>query len=166
MTTTIYNIFSDAFAYLFQSLWHNGIYLIISIFLAVAMTVYIDPEKARRFFYRKPGLLIPGSVATGAFTPLCACGTMAVVFSLVSTSLPWGPIMSFLISSPLMSPDTFVLLSGFMGTKFAILLAVISVLLGLAVGYITWILEKETRFFDNQLKVIVKNPNHNDHWHS
>ncbi len=115
------------------------------------MTVYVNAEKLRRFFYRKPGLLIPGSVATGALTPLCACGTMAVVFALVGSALPWGPIMAFLVSSPLMSPDTFVLLSGFMGVKFAIALTIASLILGLGAGYLTWIIERKTSFFDHQL---------------
>jgi uncharacterized membrane protein YraQ (UPF0718 family) len=144
-------ILSGALVYIMQSLLHNGIYLFLSIAVAVAMTVYVNAEKLRRFFYRKPGLLIPGSVATGALTPLCACGTMAVVFALVGSALPWGPIMAFLVSSPLMSPDTFVLLSGFMGVKFAIALTIASLILGLGAGYLTWIIERKTSFFDHQL---------------
>jgi uncharacterized membrane protein YraQ (UPF0718 family) len=82
---------------------------------------------------------------------------MAVVFSLVSTTLPWGPIMAFLVSSPLMSPDTFILLTGFMGLKFAIMLTMASIVLGLVVGYLTWFIEK-TGFLENQLQILVKTP--------
>jgi len=148
---------SNAALYLIQSLLHNGVYLLISISLAVALKLYLDAEKVRRFLYRKPGMLIPGSVATGALTPLCACGTMAVIFSLVGSSLPWGPIMAFLVSSPLMSPDTFILISGFLGSKFAVVLTLASIILGLAAGYLTWIIEIHSGFLDDQLKVIQKN---------
>jgi len=154
MFSEIYSIVADATVYLIQSLLHNGIYLFLSITLAVAMTVYLDAEKVKKFFYRKPGLLIPGSVATGALTPLCACGTMAVLFALMGSALPWGPIMAFLVSSPLMSPDTFILLTGFIGVKFALLLMIASIILGLASGYLTWIIEKKSGYFDNQLKIM------------
>lgn len=156
MISTTLNILYNTLEYLFQSLWHNGLYLFISIAVGVAMTVYINPEKARNYFLRKSGFLIPGSVLIGAITPLCACGTMAVIFSLVSTALPWGAIMAFLVSSPLMSPDTFILLSGFMGLKFTIILAASSVVLGFAVGYLTWFLERKTSVLSNQLKFLAQ----------
>jgi len=125
----------------------------LSILIAVSITVYLDVEKLRKMFLRKPKTLILGSVSFGALTPLCACGTMAVVLSLLTTALPWGPIMAFLVSSPLMSPDTFVMMTGFVGLKFAIALAVASVLLGIFAGYITTYIEKNTSFLNGQLRM-------------
>jgi len=152
MFTTILESVCDGLIYVAQSVAHSWLYLLLSIILAVAMKVYIDAEKARKLFLRNPAWLIPGSVGTGALTPLCACGTMAVIFSLISSALPWGAIMAFLVSSPLMSPDTFVMISGFMGIKFATILTVASIVIGLAVGYISWIIERKTGFLKNQLK--------------
>lgn len=102
--------------------------------------------------------MIPGSVTIGAVTPLCACGTMAVVLSLLTTALPWGPIMAFLVSSPLMSPDTFVLLSGFLGIKFAVALTAASIILGLGAGFTTHWIEKHTLLLNDQLWIKKEQP--------
>ena len=142
-----------AFNYLLQTLAANWFILLFGILVAVAITVYVDVEKTRKLFLRRPRFLIFGSVAFGAFTPFCACGTMAVVLSLISSTIPWGAIMAFLVSSPLMSPDTFVIFSGFMGVKFATALAVSSVVIGLGAGWITHLIEKRTKYLDNQLRL-------------
>lgn len=157
MISQISNYISDLLIYVINSLYHNGIYLLVSILIAVSLTVYLDAEKLRKKSLGKPKFLIFGSVGFGALTPLCACGTMAVVLSLLTTAVPWGPIMAFLVSSPLMSPDTFVLMTGFVGLKFAIALAVTSIVLGILAGYVTHYIEKKSGFLNGQLR-LVKQP--------
>jgi uncharacterized membrane protein YraQ (UPF0718 family) len=158
MITQLIQIMSDLAMYVLKTVYQDGIYLLISILIAVFLAVFVNAGKARKLFLRKPKLLIPGSVGIGALTPLCACGTMAVVISLLTTALPWGPIMAFLISSPLMSPDTFVLLSGFVGIKFALALTVASVILGLSSGFITHWIEKNSSFLMDQLRLKSEEP--------
>jgi uncharacterized membrane protein YraQ (UPF0718 family) len=151
----------EAVIFVGQTLWADGIYLLLSILIAVVMAVYIDPVKARHYLMKKKSFLIPGSVGFGALTPLCACGTMAVVISLLTTALPWGPIMAFLVSSPLMSPDTFVLISGFLGVKFAVVLAFGSIVLGLTAGYLTHLIETKTNFLKDQFRAVSNKKNQN-----
>ena len=158
MFNIIISFFSGIFGYIFHTLYYDGFYLFISIFIAVLHSVFIKPEKAKALFLRRPQWMIPGSVTIGAITPLCACGTMAVVLSLLTTALPWGPIMAFLVSSPLMSPDTFVLLSGFMGIKFAIALTIASIVLGLVCGFTTHWIEKRTTLLNDQLWIKKEEP--------
>jgi len=158
MFSTIVSLLTGLISYIFNTLYYDGFYLFISIFIAVLLAVYIKPEKAKALFLKRPQWMIPGSVTIGAVTPLCACGTMAVVLSLLTTALPWGPIMAFLVSSPLMSPDTFVLLSGFMGIKFAVALTVASIILGLVCGFATHLIEKNTRLLDDQLWIKKEEP--------
>jgi uncharacterized membrane protein YraQ (UPF0718 family) len=116
------------------------------------MQVYIDPEKMKSWLMRRTSVSIPATVLFGAFTPFCACGTMAVVLAMLATALPWGPVMAFLTSSPLMSPEEFVMMSGIIGPSFAIALAVASVLIGIGSGYATHVIEKKTHFLDGQLR--------------
>jgi len=157
MMTPLLNQLLNLTGYVWETLKADSLYLFLSIFLAAVLSVYLDANKARSIFLRYPKYLVSGSVAFGAFTPLCACGTMAVVFSLMTTALPWGPIMAFLVSSPLMSPDTFVLFSGILGIRFTIALATVSVILGLGAGWLaTWI-ERHTSFLEGQLKIRKEN---------
>jgi uncharacterized protein len=87
---------------------------------------------------------------------------MAVAISILATALPWGPIMAFLVSSPLMSPSDFVFYVGILGLKFAVALTVASVFLGLAGGYAAHFLEKTTRFFDGQIRFEATAPAEED----
>lgn len=156
MQNEILTIFRNAALYTLQTVKADGLYLFLSIFIAVAMSVYIDPKKTRKFFLKQNKFLISGSIGLGAFTPLCACGTMAVVISLLTTALPLGPIMAFLVSSPLMSPDTFILISGFMGVEFAVFLTIASIILGFTAGYLTSYIDRKTNFLKNQFRVAEK----------
>lgn len=158
MNNVIYDFTAGTVEYVSGSLWHNGIYLLLSIGTAVAMTVYIDAKKARKFLMKRSRYIIPASVLIAALTPLCACGTMAVVISLLSSAFPLGAIMSFLVSSPLMSPDTFILIAGFMGLKFTIILAVSSLVMGFASGYLTLLVERRSNLLKNQLRTAPPEP--------
>jgi len=138
------------------SLTHNWIPLSLAILIVAIMTVYIEPEKLKQALLRKTNVSILASVAVGAFTPLCACGTMAVIIGMLTTTLPWGPVMAFLTSSPLMSPNGFIMLTGIINLKFAIALTIASIVIGLGSGYLTHLIEKKTNFLKNQTRFSKK----------
>ena len=146
------NLLKETLIYVLTTLIHNGPILAFGILVAAIMKVYLDPEKLKAMLAKRAGVSIPVTVAFGTFTPFCACGTMAVVLSMLTTALPWGPIMAFLTSSPLMSPDEFILYSGIVSVKFAVALATASVIVGIGSGYITHLIEKHTHFLDDQAR--------------
>lgn len=145
-------LLQDTVIYVIQTLAHNAIWLLFGITVACAIKVYLDENKLKAVLLKKSKVSVPASVAFGAFTPFCACGTMAIIVSMLTTALPWGPIMAFLTSSPLMSPDQFIMLSGIISPKFAIALALSSIIIGLTSGYITNVIEKKTNFLKNQAR--------------
>lgn len=146
------NLINETISYVVGTLIHNAPVLALGIFIAAAISVYLDPEKLKEALMKKANISIPGSVAFGAFTPFCACGTMAVIVSMLTTALPWGPIMAFLTSSPLMSPSEFILFSGIISVKFAVALTAASLIIGTGSGYITHYIEKNTGFLENQAR--------------
>lgn len=139
-----------------EGLAHNWFTLSLSIFTVAILRAYIDPEKLKLHLLRNPKVSIMGSVAFGAFTPLCAAGTLGLIVGLLTTVLPWGPIMAFLTSSPLMSPDGFIMVAGVISFKFATALAVASILIGLGSGYATHIIETKSDFLKNQTRFTEK----------
>lgn len=153
---SILALLKDTGLYLLQTLRHNAVVLILGILIAGALRVYIDTERMKHWLIKRSSLSIPATVAFGAFTPFCACGTMAVVLGMLASSLPWGAIMAFLTSSPLMSPDEFVMISGILGVRFAVALTAASVLIGLGAGYLANALKKRTAFFADQLRFAEK----------
>jgi len=150
------NLLKETISYVAGTLLHNAPVLVFGILTAAAVKVYADPEKLRKVLMKKADVSIAGSVAFGAFTPFCACGTMAVIVSMLTTALPWGPIMAFLTSSPLMSPDGFIFISGIVSVKFAIALTASSLIIGIGSGYITHFIEENTRFLENQARFTEK----------
>lgn len=152
----LFDLIKDTILYVLNTLLHDAVPLAFGIITASILNVYVDPEKFKAALIKKKGVSIWGSVAFGAFTPLCSCGTMAVIVSMLTTVLPWGPIMAFIASSPLMSPDLFVMLSGIISVKFALALTMASIIIGISAGYISSYLEKHTGFFNNQVRFAEK----------
>lgn len=150
------NLIKDTILYVLNTLMHDAVPLAFGIIVASILNVYIDPEKFRALLMKRKKVSILGSVAFGVFTPFCSCGTMAIIVSMLTTVLPWGPIMAFITSSPLMSPDLFVMLSGIISLKFALALTISSIFIGVSAGYISHYLEKHTSFFDNQIRFTNK----------
>lgn len=148
----MFNLIKETVDYVIATLIHNAPILIFGILVAAAITVYVDPEKMRKALMKKSGVSIGASVVFGAFTPFCACGTMAVVVAMMTTALPWGPIMAFLTASPLMSPDEFILYSGIVSIKFAMALTAASLIIGLGSGILTHWIEKKTGFLAGQAR--------------
>lgn len=150
MLLDLFYLFRDMGAYVIYTLWHNALWLFLGILTASMIQVYVNPESLKRGLLKQSKVSIPASVAFGAFTPFCACGTMAIVVSMLTTVLPWGPIMAFLTSSPLMSPDFFIMVSGVLGTGFAVALALSSIAIGLSSGFITNHIEARTTWLTGQ----------------
>lgn len=149
-------LLSDTIMAVITSVIHNWLPLGLGILTATLMSVYVDTEKLKTFLTKKAKVSILLSVIFGAFTPLCACGTMAVVIGLLSTTLPWGAVMAFLTSSPLMSPDTFIMIAGILNFKFAVGLTIASLVIGLVSGGLTHLIEKNTNFLKDQLRISGK----------
>ncbi|MFZ3106130.1 MAG: permease [Candidatus Hydromicrobium sp.] len=135
---------------------HNWIPLSLAILIAAILKAHVDMEKLKTALLRKSNVSILASVAVGAFTPFCACGTMVVVIGMLTTTLPWGAVMAFLTSSPLMSPGGFIMLAGIISLKFAIALTIASIIIGLGSGYLTHLIEKKTDFLKNQTRFSEK----------
>jgi uncharacterized membrane protein YraQ (UPF0718 family) len=133
-----------------ESLAHNWLPLSMAIIIAAVMQAHIDQEKVKQYIISKPKVSIWASVLFGAVTPFCACGTMAVIIGMLTTTLPWGPVMAFLTSSPLMSPDGFILLAGVISPTFAIALTISSIIIGLVAGYGAHLIEANTSYLNNQ----------------
>ncbi len=149
-------LLADTIATVLTSLYHNWLPLSLAILTAVLMKVYVNAEKLKQKFLERPKVSIVASVAFGAFTPLCACGTTAVVIGLLSTAIPWGPVMAFITSSPLMSPDGFIMIAGVIDLKFAIALAISSLIIGFTSGGLTHLIERNTDFLKGQLRFTDK----------
>ncbi len=152
IVTFIANLLSQMVGTVLESLAHNWMVLAFAIVTAVMLKTYVNTERLNQFMLGKTKVSIFASVLIGTFTPFCACGTTAVIIGMLTTTLPWGPIMAFLTSSPLMSPDGFVMISGVLSLRFAMALTLSSLVIGIASGFITHLIERRTGFLKDQTR--------------
>ncbi len=121
---------------------HNAWYLIAGILVAACMEVFLDRKRAMATLSRSGWAGVALGTAVGALTPLCSCGTAAVILALIASGVPWPPVVSFLVSSPLMSPSAYMLTAGVLGTPMANAKLVTAIALGLVSGGAALLMER------------------------
>lgn len=128
-----------------QKVWHtfsvNWPLLAVSALIAAAMKVYVDQNKVAAFLRRHQGSGVLGATAVAVTTPLCSCGTTAVILGMMANLMAWAPIVAFMVASPLTSPQELIYSAGLFGWPFAITFFVASIALGLLGGGVAYIAE-------------------------
>lgn len=92
------------------------------------------------------------AVLVGLVSPLCACGILPIVISLAMMGTPLAPILALLATSPTMSPDAFLLTWKGLGAEWAWLKLGGASLLGLGVGSMTLLLQRQGILTGNLLR--------------
>jgi len=136
---------------------HNWPYLLISVLVASAVQVFVSTDRLSSWLRRRTWVAILGAVALGALTPFCSCGTTAIVLGAMASSVPWAPIVAFMASSPLASPEEYVLSVGLFGPGFAATFFAASIVVGLLGGGAAWWLERRG-LLDGQARMAAPAP--------
>lgn len=118
-------------------------YLVIGVLFEATIRTLKWHVKIRKGLTRFGLLAIPAATLLGVASPLCACATLPLVISLLVAGLPLAPAMALLVTSPLMSPASFTMISGMLGTSWALTVLVCAVVLGLFAGYVTQLLRNK-----------------------
>ena len=133
---------------------HNWIYLLASVLVGSLIKLYLDKDRVAAYLqgHQKGGVALATAIAVG--TPLCSCGTTAIVIGMMASMMPWAPIVAFMVSSPLSSPEGMFYTAGLFGWPFALAGFVASILLGLAGGLVAGILDK-SGWLKNQARLVA-----------
>lgn len=116
------------------SLTHNWPFLAVSVVIATLLKLYTNQDKIAVFLLKYKNAGIVGATAAAVGTPLCSCGTTAVVLGMMASLIPWAPIVAFMVASPLSSPEELIYSAGLFGWPFALAYFMASILLGLVGG--------------------------------
>jgi hypothetical protein len=115
-----------------RDLW--PFYLAGVLFAAFIKTFKWDRRvRASLVRYDRAAILV--AVGAGLISPLCSCGILPVVLSLSAAGVPLPPVLALLITSPLMSPDAFLITVGQLGWTWALWKLAAAALVGLAGGF-------------------------------
>ncbi|HNY69999.1 MAG TPA: permease [Syntrophorhabdus sp.] len=105
---------------------------LILIFIAVSFLIgvlmeYLPPSRIRDYLANKftwvQYLLGAG---LGAVTPFCSCSTVPITAGLLKGGVPFGPVMAFLFSSPVLNPIIIALLLSLLGLKVTAIYVVVT----------------------------------------
>ncbi|NIQ95541.1 MAG: permease, partial [Desulfuromonadales bacterium] len=129
---------------LLHEMWEELLYILpylaIGVLFEAVIRTFKWHVKIRHALTRFGHFSIVMATILGVASPLCACATLPLVISLLLAGLPLAPAMALLITSPLMSPASYSMLSGMLGVQWATLVVVCAVCLGLFGGAVTQIL--------------------------
>jgi uncharacterized membrane protein YraQ (UPF0718 family) len=121
-------------------LWNVFPYFIVGILLAGYIRTYKIAVKLQATLRRYGFLSIFLASLVGILTPLCACGTVTTAVSLLFAGLPLAPVMSLLVTSPLLSPSTYLLTLNDLGPEWTAIRTVAAFTMGIFAGVVTHLL--------------------------
>ncbi|OGW32193.1 MAG: permease [Nitrospirae bacterium GWC2_42_7] len=125
---------------LIAELWDIFPYFILGILLAGFIRTYKLALKLQTSF-KKHGLLgVFLASLVGLITPLCACGTITTAVSLLFARFPLAPVMALLVTSPLLSPSTYLLTLNDLGPEWTVIRTVAAFSMGMFAGVVTLML--------------------------
>jgi hypothetical protein len=90
-------------------------------------------------FRRNQAVAIVLAALLGSLSPFCSCGVIPIIAGLLQAGVPLAPVMAFWLSSPLMDPEMFLLMTGGIGLEFATAKLIAAAGIGLAAGFTVYL---------------------------
>jgi len=114
------------------------LFLLIS-FVVGLINQKLPPETVQRVLGGKNGRGYFTAAAIGALTPFCSCSSIPLLIGLLRAKAGFGPVMTFLFTSPLLNPIVIVLFIAVLGWQVTLAYAVLALTFALFSG---WLLNK------------------------
>jgi hypothetical protein len=113
------------------SLLFIGISTLVGLVLA-----YVSDEKLKRWLSHR-GILgnILGALV-GVLTPFCACSTIPLTVGMLKARVPFGPVMSFVVASPILNPIVLTMMIALLGVKAGVIYLVVTFVAAVLFGVI------------------------------
>jgi len=103
-------------------------------FIVEIINLFINPAKVQKVLSsNKGGYLIASGL--GAVTPFCSCSTIPLTLGLLKARASFGPIMTFLFTSPLLNPIIIAVFWSSFGYEVTIIYSLIAFFVSMFAGY-------------------------------
>ena len=109
------------------------LFVLISLLVSV-INYYLPASKVRKLLSGNRGYGV--AMALGAVTPFCSCSTLPMLLGLLKARAAFGPLMAFLITSPLLNPFVVALFWLTFGAKVTLLYSGSVLLTAAMAGYL------------------------------
>ncbi len=112
--------------------------LIVMVYVIGLGRSYVSPEKTRDWLRGRSRWTAYGlAVVLGAVTPFCSCSSVPLFIGFLAAGIPFGVVMAFLITSPLVNEVALVLMGAALGWPFMLAYAGTGMFLGVLGGFLT-----------------------------
>jgi len=113
-------------------------YLVVSILLSTIIKQYTTADNLKRYLSGKNvHLSIVLAALLGIVSPLGSYVVIPLAAALLVAGLPLAPVVTFMVSSPLINPGLFMLTVGALGMEMAVMRVLSAFVLGISAGMIT-----------------------------
>jgi len=110
------------------------LFLVISFFVEI-LNIYMNSTKVQKVLSsKKSGYFIAS--ALGSITPFCSCSSIPLTLGLIKAKAGFGPIMTFLFTSPLVNPIILIVFFVAFGFEITLIYSFIALFASLSAGFI------------------------------
>ncbi len=103
-------------------------------FLVEILNVFMNPQKVQKVLSSSKGGYLIAS-ALGSLTPFCSCSTIPLTLGLLKARAAFGPIMTFLFTSPLLNPIVVIVFWSAFGYQVTLVYALIAFCVSILAGF-------------------------------
>lgn len=122
-------------------------YFLVGVASGAFIEAYVKTDTLIKYLNKGFGSVVNASVL-GAVLPGCACATVPMAEGLKARGSNLGTVASFIMSSPLLAPQTLILTYGLLGMKFTIGRLIFALAGSISFGFIcNWLQNKKVAGF-------------------
>lgn len=146
-------------------LWEVMPYFIVGVLLAGYLRTFKVAVKLQAYLRKYGVLSVFLASFIGIITPLCACGTLTTAISLLFAGIPLAPVMSLMVTSPLLSPSTYLITLNDLGPEWTVIRTVSAYSMGIFAGLVTHFISKKSGFNNKDIfteGAIIRGDFHDD----
>ncbi len=119
-------------------------YLLLGILASTLLKVFISRHRMAGFFNRtNHALSISLASLIGVVSPLGSYVAIPMSAALLGTGVSLPVLVAFMVSSPLINPNLFILTAGAMGLEMALMRVLSALMLGILAGYLALWMESK-----------------------
>lgn len=127
---------------LWEGVHHILWYFVVGIMLAGWIRTYKFHVRLRKRLPTYGAYAAFVAVGVAIVSPLCACGVLPIMVSLLTAGMPLTPCMALLVASPLMSVEGYAVTAGLLGTTWANAKLLAAIFMGLWAALLTHVVAR------------------------
>jgi uncharacterized protein len=122
-------------SFLFIALELTVLFIVISFLISLLQGIIPYEKIEKKLKGNNKSLAATAAVVFAFVTPFCSCSTIPIVVNMLKKKIPFGIVMIFLFSSPVLDPTILTLMAAVLGWKVAIVYTIITSILSIVIGF-------------------------------